>query len=56
MECPSCALEVEKNLEECPYCGYEFPTQSAGFRYAGWLFIALMLWPLFELLSYLFDW
>ena len=41
--------------ETCPYCGYEFPVERSGVRYARWLFLLLLVWPLFKLLSYLFG-
>jgi hypothetical protein len=55
MECPSCALEVDPDAETCPYCDYEFPRQKSSVGAAVWLFLLLMLWPLFKLLSYLFG-
>ena len=24
-ECPSCAMEIDSDANECPICGYEFP-------------------------------
>lgn len=55
MECPSCALEVDDASEVCPHCDYEFPVERSGVKRARWLFLLLLLWPLFELLSYLFG-
>ncbi len=55
MECPSCALEVDDTEPVCPHCDYEFPQERSGVRYARWVFLVLMLWPLFKLLSYLFG-
>jgi len=47
-ECPGCAMDVEKEADVCPICGYEFPKQSLSLQIAVWLFIALMLfWILF---------
>lgn len=54
-ECPSCALEVEKEAEVCPYCGYEFPEEKSSLKYAAILMALLMAWPLFELFQYLFG-
>ena len=45
-ECPSCALETEAGLDECPYCGYEFPKHRRGLPTVAWLGILLMLLPL----------
>lgn len=55
MECPSCALDVNRDAEICPYCGYEFPQQKAGLKYIAILIVLLMLWPLFKLLQMLFG-
>ncbi len=47
-ECPGCAIDVDKNEDVCPICGYDFPEQSKSFKYAVWLLIVLMLlWLLF---------
>jgi hypothetical protein len=41
-------MDVEKDANVCPVCGYEFPKQSLSLQIAVWLFIALMLfWILF---------
>jgi hypothetical protein len=41
-------MEVDKDADVCPICGYEFPKQSLSLQIAVWLFIALMLfWILF---------
>ncbi|HYE58056.1 MAG TPA: zinc ribbon domain-containing protein [Rhodothermales bacterium] len=53
-ECPSCALEVEAGLDECPYCGYEFPRHRRGVPLAAWLFGLLLLLPLLWALFTLF--
>ena len=50
MECPSCALEVEKGLETCPYCGYEYPETKNGRTFMAWLFAALLLLPVLYVL------
>jgi hypothetical protein len=31
-ECPSCGIEVDAGLNECKYCGYEFPDNKRGFQ------------------------
>ena len=44
-ECPSCALEIEedtRDLDRCPYCGYEFPQQRVGFKLVALLLLLLM--------------
>ena len=54
IECPSCALKVETGLEECPYCGYEFPRHRKGVPAVAWLCGLLLVLPLLWLLFYLF--
>ena len=55
-ECPSCALDVNGSPNACPYCGYEFPGQTKGFtRLMGYLLIAIMLWPIYELVMFLLN-
>lgn len=47
-ECPSCAVEIDSDLEICPICGYEFPQQSLALKVAAWIMILLVLsWILF---------
>lgn len=47
-ECPGCAMEIDKNEEICPICGYEFPVQPRSIQIAVWGFILLLLfWILF---------
>jgi len=47
-ECPSCAMEIDAKLEECPICGYEFPTQPKAWTWiAVVLLIAIFLWMIF---------
>ncbi len=55
IECPSCALEVNKDHDTCPYCGYEFPKSSSGMKAFAWLFVLLLLWPLYELVMFLLS-
>ena len=43
MECPSCALPVDKGLEECPYCGYEFPRTSGWIKWTALLLILVSI-------------
>jgi len=50
-ECPSCALEVERNIDVCPYCGYEFPRQAKSRLLMAWVMALLLIWPLFELIK-----
>ncbi len=52
-ECPSCALESDASLEECPYCGYEFPELSTPRKWVAWLMAFLLVWPLVRLLDWL---
>ena len=42
-ECPSCAMEIDKNARVCPICGYEFPQQKVGFQILAILLILLVL-------------
>lgn len=52
-ECPSCALEAPADATECPYCGYEFPELRKPVRGAAWLFLLLLLYPLYEAIRWL---
>ncbi len=54
-ECPSCALDVERDAEECPYCHYEFPRQKSTTKVMAWIMALLLIWPLYELLMLLFG-
>ncbi len=54
-ECPSCALPVDASAEVCPYCEYEFPRRSTGVKSMAWLFALLMLWPVIEVILWLFG-
>ena len=54
-ECPSCALDVDEGAEVCPYCAYEFPRQKSAVKIVAWLMALLLAWPLFKVLSLLFD-
>ena len=50
VECPACALESESGQESCPYCGYEFPVESAPRRWMAWVMAFLMILPLLYIL------
>lgn len=54
-ECPSCALDVDKDAVVCPYCDYEFPRQKQTVKALAWVMALLLAWPLFELLKLLFG-
>ena len=54
-ECPSCALDVERDAELCPYCHYEFPQQKSTTKAMAWIMALLLIWPLYELLTLLFG-
>lgn len=54
-ECPSCALEVDRSADVCPYCGYEFPEQKSGVSIVAWVLVLLLLWPAIKGLMYLFG-
>ncbi|MFO8100388.1 MAG: zinc ribbon domain-containing protein [Salinibacter sp.] len=56
-ECPSCALEYEDtgDVEQCPYCDYEFPQRSSAVHWIAWLLVLLLLWPAIQGLMYLFG-
>lgn len=53
-ECPSCALEVDQNLDVCPYCAYEFPRQPRSRILMAWVMAILLIYPLFELIKLIF--
>jgi len=42
-ECPGCAMEVEDNMEICPICGYEFPSQPLSLQIMAWVMIVLII-------------
>ena len=56
IECPSCALSVPAGVEDCPYCGYEFPVPKAGARPVAWVMVALMILFAVPLLAWLLGW
>jgi hypothetical protein len=47
-ECPSCAMEIDADVNECPVCGYEFPSSARGLK---WAAIALAVLALLYFLS-----
>ena len=53
-ECPSCALEVDRTQDVCPYCAYEFPRQTRSRTLMAWVMALLLLWPVFELVKLIF--
>ncbi|MGK7393342.1 MAG: hypothetical protein ACNS62_02175 [Candidatus Cyclobacteriaceae bacterium M3_2C_046] len=48
-ECPSCGMEIDKDLNVCPICQYEFPKQSTSYQWIAILLVVLFV--LFMLLS-----
>lgn len=45
IECPSCALPIDPDVEECPYCGYELPRSRTSVAVvAVVLVIVVVLW------------
>ncbi|MEM1093867.1 MAG: zinc ribbon domain-containing protein [Bacteroidota bacterium] len=55
IECPSCALEIDAESDVCPYCGYDLPQQKTSRVWMAFLMIALMAWPVFQLISWLME-
>ena len=45
-ECPSCAMEIDKDEKVCPICQYEFPSQP---KAVSWIAILLIILILFWL-------
>ena len=39
-ECPSCAMQIDKDEKICPICQYEFPSQP---KAISWVAIVLIL-------------
>jgi predicted nucleic acid-binding Zn ribbon protein len=54
-ECPSCALTIPADADECPYCGYDLPRQKSSLRLAAILMALLLIWPIIELVKRLFG-
>ena len=49
-ECPSCGVEIDKGLNVCPICKYEFPTKSKfNIKIIAVILIILFLYPLVRL-------
>lgn len=45
IECPSCALPIDPDVDECPYCGYELPKHRTSFTVVAMLLVVLVvLW------------
>jgi RNA polymerase subunit RPABC4/transcription elongation factor Spt4 len=42
-ECPSCAMEIDKEASVCPVCGYEFPSSNKGYAWIAILLVILIL-------------
>jgi len=42
-ECPSCAMEVDKQYKTCPICGYEFAEYSSTVKWVALLLIIAFL-------------
>jgi RNA polymerase subunit RPABC4/transcription elongation factor Spt4 len=42
-ECPSCAMEIDRNSKHCPVCNYEFPSTSPSLKWAALLLALLFL-------------
>ncbi len=48
IECPSCALPIDPEVDECPYCGYELPRQRSSVKIIALLLVLLLaLWLIF---------
>ncbi len=43
IECPSCALPIDPDVDECPYCGYELPRQRSSVKIVALLLVALLI-------------
>ncbi len=55
-ECPSCAVDIDKNAEICPVCGYEFPRQKSAFKWVALLLIILFSLPFIRMIiNFLFN-
>ena len=52
-ECPSCGLEVEKSVNICTYCRYEFPQSGTSYKLP--LVILLVLLLLYPTLKIVFN-
>lgn len=43
-ECPSCAMEIDKNVKNCPVCGYEFTQPNPLIKWIAILLAILLLY------------
>ena len=50
-ECPSCALDIPTDADVCPYCDYDLPRDKGSTLVWAWVFILLLMWPLYQLLK-----
>ena len=50
-ECPSCALDIAADADVCPYCDYDLPRDKGGTMMWAWIFILLLMWPLYQLIK-----
>jgi len=53
-ECPNCAVEVEKENENCPICGYEFPQRTSHPKLFIWVAVILIVLFIIPLLIFVF--
>lgn len=42
-ECPSCAMNIDKDEKVCPICGYEFPQQPLLFKFTVAIMILILI-------------
>jgi RNA polymerase subunit RPABC4/transcription elongation factor Spt4 len=42
-ECPSCAMEIDEKESVCPYCHYEFPSESKMMKFTGIIIIIIFI-------------
>ena len=42
-ECPSCAMQIDKDEKICPICQYEFPSQPKAISWVAILLILIVL-------------
>ncbi|MBX2895284.1 MAG: hypothetical protein KF763_07570 [Cyclobacteriaceae bacterium] len=42
-ECPSCAMEIDADLNTCPICQYEFPQRVPAIKWVAILLVAVLL-------------
>ncbi|MCR9250985.1 MAG: hypothetical protein NXI20_11190 [bacterium] len=46
-ECPSCAMEIDRDEKVCPICSYEFPQTSKPIQWVAILLVLVLLYFLF---------